>query len=305
MAKLPTHTWLPYWLSVLNPGEDVASHKGLKTVLATHGVHAGGLRIYVAQGDRLFAALGSRWISREQPERSARSALALLRLLQDAQITVAPPVGLIQAVANCCSTLQVFEQFPVALFRAAWRETVAALETGLTLQQAVEQKIAPILCWALSDWLRNTPDANQIKGGWKRIRLRYEAFVAERTCPNGKKEWPPLFGNARFGELYFMPLTNQSALADEGEQMQHCLADYFEPRSLGETHQAFSVREPFTFERLATLALVREGGVWSIEELKAFQNGEPSAQVLAATKALVAWLNRRQQRPVSKLSASN
>ena len=289
-------SWLPYWLNALNPGADVFSRKGLKNALGEHGVHGGGLRLYLTMGDRLFAVMGSRWIRREDPQLSARSAIALLRLVQDGQITGSPPNDLIRIVLDSCADVLALERFPAALFRAAWREVLRAQNEGMTEAGAVQRQIAPILRWALNDWSKNQPDSNQIKAGWERIQRRYEQELGEIERPSGKREWCALFGSAQFGDVRFLPLTNDAALVDEGERMQHCIANYFEDFSLGRTHQAFSARDGKTLKRLATLALFKVEGAWHIEELKAFRNNEPAPNVVAAARALVKWLNRNYNR---------
>ncbi len=290
------HSWLPYWLAACGHGVDLSSSRELKLALKQHGIHAQGLRIYRTHGDPMFAALGPSWIRRDCPMTSLRAAVALLRLLQDAHVEAGLPVGLIRTAAEASGSLQRFEQFPVALFRAAWREVVRSVKSGTAVEAALAERIAPILSVALTEWLRDPPDHNQAKRGWAWVRKNFGLRALARAEPRGRREWNTPFTRARFGGLDFLPLFNVDALEQEGEQMEHCIADYFKPRALGRTHHAFSIRQPRTGERVATMSLVRdEAGLWVLDGLSGRCNEYPGKEATKAAEAFTVWMNRKKR----------
>lgn len=290
------HFWLPYWLSACGHDGDLSSPRALKLALKEHGIHAQGMRTYGTCGDRMFAVLSAKWIRRDNPETSLRAAVGLLRLLQDAHVEGDFPAELVRVVVSASRGLHQFEEFPVALFRAAWREVADAAEQGTTVEAAVAERIAPVLPIALREWLREPPDHNQVKQGWVWVRKRFGAQALARAEPSGRREWNTSFTRARFGGLDFLPLFNAAALEQEGEQMDHCIADYVNPRAMGGSFHAFSVRQPGTGLRLATMTLARtEAGSWVLDGLAGKCNEEPSEAVTRAAGAFTAWMNRNKR----------
>lgn len=292
-----SYSWLPFWLMTAGHEGDLSTPRALKRALKTHGVHAQGLRLYRLHGDLMFAALGPLWVRPDQPAQSLRAAVALLRLLQDANMASEIPFELIRSAVKVSGSLEVFEQFPVALFRSAWREIAGSDHTGSTLEALLVHQIEPILGIALNEWLQEPPDHNQVKQGWSWVRKRYGNQALRHAKPRGKREWNTPFTRARFGGFDFLPLFNTESLVQEGQQMEHCIADYCNPRTLGRTFHAFSIRRPGSNARVATLSLEREEtGTWVLDGLSGRCNTDVGEEVKRAAESFVSWMNRAKSK---------
>lgn len=90
----------------------------------------------------------------------------------------------------------------------------------------------------------------------------------------------------RCGTSSIVPLTSWDELLQEGSCMHHCVGSYAGRIAMGELF-VYKVTEP---ERL-TLALKRYSSGWVADELKGFQNAEPSSE---SRKAVRDWLQQSE-----------
>lgn len=293
----PSHSWLAYWLDAggdaLPPGDD----KALRAALAAQGVSARGARLYLDYGDRLFAPLGPAWIQRHDCARSRTSAIAWLKLLQACEMDIAPPPAFVRAIAACCQPKAGLGSVPVALFRAAWRGWSQASYGGQPAADFVRDELTPVFLWALRRHETHGLDPNQARRGWAWLRKAWQDDCRLRALPPPRREWAAVCPDATFKGVRLIPLTSEAALADEGEVMAHCIADYFWSNTLGKDAQVYSARDPRTLERLATVALVRgDDGKWGLDDVKAKSNRDAAPAVHTAAQALVATINIRAAR---------
>lgn len=293
----PTHSWLAYWLDASGDELPPRDNKALRAVLAAHGVSAKGARLYLDYGDRLFAPLGPVWIQRHDCARSRTSAIAWLKLLQACEMDIAPPPAFACAIAECCRPEAGLDSVPVALFRAAWRGWSQASYGGQSAADFARDELKPVFQWALRHHATRELDSNQARRGWAWLRKAWQDDCRLRALPPPAREWRAACPDAIFKGVRLIPLTSKAALEDEGEVMEHCIADYFLDSTLGKGAQVYSARDPKTLERRATVALVvGDDGSWGIDDVKAKSNHDAAPAVHAAARALVATINIRAAR---------
>lgn len=293
----PTHSWLAHWLGADGVAVARGDTRALRGALAGHGVSAKGVRLYLDYGDRLFAPLGPVWIRRDDRSLSLKSAIAWLRLLQACEMDIAPPPMFAAAMVSCCRAPRGLDSLPVPLFRAAWRGFTQASYGGVPADRFIVEELQPVVRWALHREATNGFDANQIRQGWAWLRKAWHDEQRRRALPPPGQEWSPTSYDGIFKGVRLIPLTSRAALLEEGEVMNHCIADYFSPSTLGDRAQVLSARRPDTLDRLATVALRRKPhGEWEVDDIKAQANRAATPAVHESAQALLGWINARLRR---------
>lgn len=289
-----SHAWLPYWLDQDRAALLGRDAKALRSALSEHGVNARGSRLYLDYGDRLFQPLGSTWIRQHDEGRSLRSAMAWLKILQACEMDIAPPPDLVRAVVSCCPPDAGLESIPSVLFRAAWRGWSQAAYVGAPAAAFLADELIPVFRWAMHRIGRPGFDIQQAQRGWAWLKKAWDEDRRNRARPPGRPEWAAVHQEVVLRNVRLIPLTCAAALEDEGEVMEHCIAEYFTPGRLGSTAQVFSARDRDTSERLATIAIRRtDAGSWQIDDVKARENAEAPPVVVDAARVLVEAINRR------------
>ena len=288
-----SHAWLPYWLNRDRASLLGRDAKALRSALSEHGVNARGARLYLDYGDRLFQPLGATWIRQYDDALSLHSAIAWLKILQACEMDIAPPPDLVRAVASCCRTDAGLGSIPSVLFRAAWRGWSQAAYAGGPANSFLSEELTPVFRWAMHRIGKPGFDVHQAQRGWSWLRNAWKEDRRNRARPPGRREWAAVHDEVILKNVRLIPLTCVAALEDEGEVMEHCIAEYFQPNRLGSTALVFSAREPDTLQRLATIALRRtDTGGWQIDDIKARDNTAPPSAVSDAAQALLGAVNR-------------
>lgn len=286
MLRPPLHQWLPHWLRLAGYDVPAGDAGKLKNCLRHLGMSSRTFKLYAEYGDALIRALGSRWLSPDQPEESLANAIAYLRLLNGCELDIAPPRELVAAMQNCIPSGEPISAIPVAVFRGAWRALAQAEYRGVSASAFIEDEFIPVISWWFTKRASVELDHLQAKSGWPWLRGRWTEARKRRSLPPKGTEWSAPLRSAEVGHLRFLPLRSLSALRDEGEVMRHCVADLADCCRKGCIH-VFSVRDARTLERVATLALQGRGSTWTVVDLKGEENATPDESVVRAVLSFV------------------
>lgn len=149
------------------------------------------------------------------------------------------------------------EPTEAALTRLAWvldRATAHLMNAGIqadAMRPFLSEQLNPVLYWMFDQSWR--PDSNQRRAPWPAIERAYRRALA-RVEPN-QPHWPGLKGPIEWQGLQAICLDSVHALAREGLEMEHCIADY-SASALEGRFLAFSVCDE-TGRRVATFSFKR------------------------------------------------
>ena len=118
--------------------------------------------------------------------------------------------------------------------------------------------------------------AQHLKNSWawfKSRQVRWQQLCTHKFA--GVREWVPLLDRDWvFSGTLVVELTSSDALTEEGRVMRHCVANVADDCKAG-NYRVFSLRDPATDERIATLGLALEEDAWCIDDLRLEDNEDP------------------------------
>jgi PcfJ-like protein len=100
----------------------------------------------------------------------------------------------------------------------------------------------------------------------------------------------PWYPAARLGDYEILPIEDAASLYREGTAMHHCVGTYGDQVQLGSTY-IYSIRR--NGERVATLALGRDGGRAYLDQIRGPCNTDPPKTIVGVARR---WL--RAQKPL-------
>ena len=253
----------------------------IKAALGRLGVNQRGWRLLLSFGETLFAPLEGPLIDHRRPLASLENLCFYLKLLQQCEMDVLPP----PAFARAWGTM-VYPQgpghhlmdVPVGLFRAAWLECVRLQYLGKGESAFLATELPQVVFWFFRTEQHRTLTPNQLKRSWIWFRSRQAGWLERcRHRFDEVREWAPLLGKGWVvrGTLA-VELTSADAISEEGRIMRHCVETCIDACRAG-IYRVFSLREPDTGERLATLGVAKDQDDedWVIEDCRLEDNEEP------------------------------
>ena len=184
------------------------------------------------------------------------------------------------------------------------RETLTRAVRLLVTPQAGEEEEAG-QPWAVGDYLadlidRGEPLRAKTRSGLLKAARRYhgdralrrqreEAERAADLAEGWIPQWNSLVGESSLetpnhaGITTIVPLTDESALLEEGRIMRHCVPGYTRVCQRGSS-RIFSIRRDN--KRLATAEISNRNGRWATVQVRGFRNGPVDDDVKSATQAI-------------------
>ncbi len=159
----------------------------------------------------------------------------------------------------------------LALLAARHWET---LVTTSAKAEFTESQWRPVLEWMRDD--HPELDANQWRAGWGSVWRNYRK---SSWAQGASGDWLSRLGAFRTGAYEVQPLVSSDQVTEEGETMDHCVADYIDRCLVGD-YRLFSIRKAGSLQPVATVGLALEGGRWVLDQVKGPSNESPSTEVV-------------------------
>jgi hypothetical protein len=172
---------------------------------------------------------------------------------------------------------------PLQLIVAANCACMAAKVVG-RLQDFIDDEWLPVLAWFIE--ARPHLHRNQWSGGWTYLVRAKEEWLLARLAEDGEPEWISHVGRLQFGRYWAEPLVSRAQLVVEGVEMAHCVADYAGDCVDGRM-RVFSIRDPLTAKRLATLSVDRMPEGWKLHQLRGRANAEVPDEIAKYVEEVV------------------
>lgn len=252
----------------------------MKVALLQLGVNSRGWRLFIDYHKPLRDGLAGYLIFADRPLASIENLAKYLSLLQQCEMDIVPPAAFEHAWFMHMSpkTFSHMGTVPIDLFRASWKACAAAQDNSLQLSAFLNHELPDVIEWFYVTKCVDRWDNNQLKSGWAYFR-RHEQAWRERcrhTFDGMASDWSPLLTKSvLISGISFHELSSVEAVSEEGEVMRHCIETYLD-RCFEDDYRIFSIRNPETGERLATVGMEREKDEWVIDDIKAQDNEEAS-----------------------------
>lgn len=269
------------WVGRCVGHEDARELDTVKVVLGRLGVNQRGWRLLLSFGESLYGPLEGSLIDHRRPLASLENLAFYLRLLQQCEMDVLPQPEFARAWGRMnypdeggCGLQDV----PVGLFRAAWQECVRRQYVAGPANSFLSTELPQVVWWFFRTERHRIYTPQHSKAGWVWFSARYDGWL--RRCRHSfdrLREWEPLLGKGWIVQgVLAVELTSGEAIKEEGDVMRHCVATCIDACREG-VYRVFSLREPDTGERIATLGVMRDecDGEWFTEDLRAEDNADP------------------------------
>ncbi len=285
---------LPTLTSLMARGRLIQSDFDLhdvRYVLTQLGVNQRGWRMLLNFGEPLFGALRGTSMHDRRPLAAVENLAAFLTLLQQCEMDIPPPPELIRAWVMMPfpshGAIQLGD-VPVGLFRAAWIEAVRLQYSGQGLDAFLADELPAVVTWFFVTGQHEWLTVQELKNGWSWFRNHQLGW--RRRCRHShdmQQDWQPYFKASWVEDgVKVVELVSAAAITEEGETMRHCVANCIDACRAGE-YLVFSLRQPATDERLATLGLYFNRYEWSIEDFRIEYNGEPDPPLWDVAYAVI------------------
>lgn len=203
---------------------------------------------------------------------------------------VLPPPEMISSMCRWEIPKDRLTSVPPAFFRAVWKRCIASEYAGVPVAAYVEAEVVPLAKWFSRTGQHVNPEPNELKAGWdalERLHLEWVRTHPEKLANPHKlscapsTDWRVPVSAVEFAGLHFVVLATATALCEEGDAMQHCIATYADC-CRASSLRAYSVRRRKNNQRLATLtvAYIVESDHWCLKEIKGPQNAEVDESII-------------------------
>lgn len=262
----------------------------LKKALKTKGVNQRGWRLYVDYGDHIITPVLRPVTSQNIQKGGAIQAIEWLRVLQACEMDVPPPLKLSQSVAKWPLPGSTTASIPPLFLRAIWKVVLCKEYQKEDVQTFLKEDVMLVVTWYFSDGGKEKVNDAQLKVGWNAIWRVYEEDLQLHQNAD-KSSWENWVNLVEYDGYVFKALNSPFALHQEGEAMQHCIADYLHDCRAGE-YRVFGVSMKRTGERLATMTVVLNSrGRWEAAEIFGPENEDVSDRLMQSTDAVCRSLN--------------
>lgn len=288
----------------------VAELADLKAALGRLGVNQRGWRLLLNFGEDLFSPLIGSLISHRRPLAALENLAIYLRLLQRCEMDVPPPPELVRAWGRMSypdGDGQHLVDVPVGLFRASWIEYVRLQFVGKGGREFLLTELREVVGWFFRTKQDRRLKANQLKSDWDWYWNKFAEWCVR--CGHRfdhLREWEPLIGKRRvIRGVLAVELTSGDAIRQEGDVMHHCVASCIESCRRG-LYRVFSLREPETGERLATLGVMKVGGDedWWLEDCRGEDNADPEEYLMDVAGEVVRMCTEAEQLAAAAIVSS-